>query len=106
MTIPAGVVAVGAIHKTDHMTLITKGRVSIVSESGVKEYTAPATIMSRAGSKKAAYAHTDTVLLTIHHTDETNVIKLVAKLTQSHAQELLGGSENMQAIANRIGANK
>jgi hypothetical protein len=100
MTIPAGTLATGAVHKTDHLTMIVKGRVTIISEDGEREYTAPATLISRAGSKKAALAHEDTVLITMHKTFETDVNKLVIELTESRPEELLGGRENKQLIAN------
>lgn len=101
MTIPAGTLATGAVHKTDHLTMIVKGRVTIISENGEREYTAPATLKSRAGSKKAALAHEDTVLITMHNTHETDLNKLVLELTESTPEELLGGSKNKQLIANR-----
>lgn len=99
MTIPAGTLATGAVHKTDHLTMIVKGRVTIISENGEREYTAPATLMSRAGSKKAALAHEDTVLITMHKTFETDVNKLVTELTDATADELLGGPNNKQLKA-------
>lgn len=100
MTIPAGTLATGAVHKTEHLTMIVKGRVTIFSESGEREYTAPATLVSRAGSKKAALAHEDTVLITMHNTFETDVNKLVTELTESRPEDLLGGCENKQLTAN------
>lgn len=99
MTIPAGTLATGAVHKTDHLTMIVKGRVKIISENGEQEYTAPATIMSRAGSKKAALAIEDTVMLTMHNTFETDVYKLITELTDARPEELIGGSENKQLKA-------
>lgn len=101
MTIPAGTLATGAVHKTDHLTMIVKGRVTIISEAGEREYVAPATLISRAGSKKAALAHEDTVIITMHNTYGTDVKKLVTELTESRPDELLGGRENKQLNANR-----
>lgn len=100
MTIPAGTLATGAVHKTDHLTMIVKGRVTIISEDGEREYAAPATLISSAGSKKAALAHEDTVLVTMHKTFETDVGKLVTELTESRHEELLGGRLNRQLMAN------
>jgi hypothetical protein len=99
MKIPAGTLATGAVHKTDHLTMIVKGRVKIISEQGEREYTAPATLMSRAGSQKAALAIEETVMLTMHNTFETDVYKLITELTDARPEELIGGTENKQLKA-------
>lgn len=102
MTIPAGVVATGAVHKTEHLTIISKGHLRITTDDGVRDFFAPAAFVSKGGTKRAAYAIEETVLTTIHATDETDVDKLVELLTESTNAELLGGSDNKQAIANRL----
>lgn len=101
MTIPGGVVAVGAVHKTEHITIISKGRVQLMTEDGIKEFAAPAIIVSKAGIKRAAYAVEETVITTFHPTDETDPEKLVELLTESKASELLGGKDNKQLIQNK-----
>lgn len=102
MTIPAGVVAVGAVHKTEHMTIISKGRVHLTTDEGIVEFVAPVTLVSKAGIKRAAYAIEETVLTTIHPTTETDLDKLVEQLTESTNQQLLGGSENKQLMHQRL----
>ncbi|CAG9256002.1 hypothetical protein [Paraburkholderia caribensis] len=102
MTIPAGVVATGAVHRTEHLTIVSKGRLRITTDDGIREIAAPATFVSKAGIKRAAYAIEETVLTTIHATDETDVDMLVAQLTESTNAELLGGEENAQMWRNRL----
>jgi len=106
MTIPAGVVATGAVHKTEHLTIISAGRLIITSGDDVKEVSAPHIFVSKPGAKRAVYAIEDTVLTTIHPTDETDIDKLVELLTESKSCELLGGSENRQLLANAEAAKK
>lgn len=102
MTIPKGVTAVGAVHKTKHLTTISKGRILMMTDDGVMEITAPYTAISEAGIKRAAFALEDTVMTCYHPTDETDLDKLAVQLTDCTTQQLCGGSENKQFIANQL----
>ena len=102
MTIPKGVTAVGAGHKTKHLTTISKGRILMMTDDGVMEITAPYTAISQAGIKRAAYALEDTVMTCYHPTDETDLDKLAVQLTDCTTQQLCGGSQNKQFIANQL----
>lgn len=81
--IPAGVTLTGEIHKYPQLNILSKGRISVLTDDGMKEVEAPFTINSPAGTKRIAYTHTDCVWTTILHTFETdpNLIydKFIAK---------------------------
>lgn len=74
ITIPAGTLLTGKIHTTQHINIISKGDISVLTEHGPKRVQAPCTLISPPGTKRAGYAHTDTVWTTIHAnpTDETD----------------------------------
>jgi quercetin dioxygenase-like cupin family protein len=78
--IPKGATAIGKIHKTEHMTIISQGSVIIATENGPMQVTAPALFVSPPGSKRAAYALEDTLWTTIHGTSETDLEKLESEL--------------------------
>lgn len=80
MFIPRGTVLTGKIHLTDHLCLITQGDISVLTESGVKRLKAGAVVHTKAGMKRAGYAHEDTRWVTVHATDETDVDLLEATL--------------------------
>lgn len=101
MTIPAGVVATGAVHKTEHLSILSAGRCVLTTDDGVSELYAPWIGKSRAGIKRAIATVTECVLMTIHPTDETDVEKLVELLTESTHAQLMGGAENKQKLANQ-----
>lgn len=67
ISIPAGTLLTGKIHKHDHPNFLLKGKVIVVTEDGEEEYLAPKSMISRAGTKRALYAVTDLVWTTIHH---------------------------------------
>lgn len=102
MTIPKGITAVGAVHKTKHVTTISKGRLLLMTDEGIQEVGAGYTGVSEPGIKRAAYALEDTVMVCYHVTDETDLDKLALELTDCTTQQLLGGSENKQFIANQL----
>jgi hypothetical protein len=102
MLIRKGTVLTGAVHKTEHLCIIS-GDIEVSTDDGMKRITAAhAIITSKPGAKRAGYAHEDTYWTTVHATDETDLEKLVEELTESTAQELLGGVDNKQLIANGL----
>lgn len=100
MTIPKGVTAVGAVHRTEHLSIVC-GHCLVTTDEGVKELQGYATVHSRAGAKRAAYALEDTIFTTIHPTTETDLEKLCEMLTETTADQLIGGKNNRQLLANR-----
>lgn len=74
--IPAGSLVVGKIHKHAHLNMLMKGRVSVATEEGVKHLEAPLTMVSPPGTKRVVYAHEDTVWVTVHLTNETDLEKI------------------------------
>lgn len=100
MTIPAGVIATGAVHKTEHLSILSAGHCMLTTDEGAQELHAPYTGVSKPGIKRAIVAITECVLTTIHATHETDLDKLVEQLTESSRSELLGGAKNKQLAAN------
>lgn len=99
MTMPAGAIVTGAIHKTTHFCILSQGRVRVMSEDGIDEIVAPAIIISQPGTKRAIHALEDTVWTNIHATNETDLDKLVEELTESTVDQLQGGVNNKQELA-------
>lgn len=70
ITIPAGALIVGAIHRDAHPNYILRGDVSVVTEqNGVERLKGPCSIISPAGTKRVVFAHQETVWVTVHRTD-------------------------------------
>lgn len=85
--IPKGCVATGKIHLFEHINIVSKGDVSVMTDDGIKRIQAPATIISRPGTKRVAWAHEDTVWTTIHATAETDAEKIEAALVVESYEE-------------------
>jgi quercetin dioxygenase-like cupin family protein len=79
--LPAGATATGHIHAQEHICIISQGKVQVVTETGVEEITAPATMIVPRGRKNCVHAVEDTVWTTIHATVETDVETIERTLT-------------------------
>jgi hypothetical protein len=78
LRIPKGAILTGAIHRTAHLNILSKGEVSVLTEHGVQRLVAPAVIHSAPGIKRAGFAHEDTIWMTVHPNpdDERDMAKL------------------------------
>lgn len=81
LTIPAGTLIVGKIHKEPCFNFVERGEISVLTEEGEKTITAPAFFPSAAGVKRVGLAHSDTVWITVHVTDLTDLAALERELT-------------------------
>ena len=88
ITMPAGAVIIGKIHKYSHMNIISKGHVTFSDETGIRTIKAPYTFRSNAGSKKALYIHEETVWSTIHPTKETDIEKIEKEVVTENYGDL------------------
>ena len=66
MLIPKGSCLVGKMHAHDQIIVIPKGDISVMTEDGMIRVKAPYTGVSKAGVKRAGYAHEDTIFMTFH----------------------------------------
>jgi len=70
--LPKGMALVGKIHKYAHLNVVSKGKIRVATEDGIKIIEAPATFVSPAGTKRAGYVLEDTVWTTFHATTQTD----------------------------------
>lgn len=98
ISIPAGTVVIGAVHKTENLVVVSMGRLRIVTDAGAVEVKAGDTFTCRAGVKNAVFTLEDSRWTNFFPTTETDPEKLIALLTESKASDLLGGSDNKQLL--------
>ena len=100
MTIPAGTVVTGAVHKTDNLVVVSMGRLKIVTPDGTREVAAGETLLCKAGMKNAVYALEDSRWTNIlaNPDNETDTDILVEKYVEAKASQLLGGLDNKQLL--------
>ena len=88
MLLPKGHTIVGKIHKHSHLNIIIKGSVTVSTEEGNKELTGGDIFTSYAGTKRAVFAHEDTIWITIHVTNETDLDKIENEIIAKDFKEL------------------
>ena len=105
--IPKDTTLVGMVHKTEHLAVVTKGRIAITDGTApARIFEAGDVIHSLPGVKRAGVALEDTRVINIHpnptNTQDINV--LCEMFVEGHADELLGGTKNKQLEAQRLRA--
>lgn len=94
--IPKGTVLVGKIHKHENLNIISQGDISVLTENGMERLKAPFTLVSPPGTKRAGFAHEDTVWLSIHGTDETDVDKIELEFIAQNEAEYIEFCKSLQ----------
>lgn len=79
---PAGAVATGRVHTTEHVFIVTKGEMTVASEEGVRRVSAGFQCVSKPGTKRAVFCHTAVECSNVHITTETDLAKLEAALVE------------------------
>ena len=80
ITIPAGVFATGALHLSDHVSIMVRGRMAVMTGAGMQEVAGYNLWTPIAGIKRVGYAFEETVWLTVHRTDAKTVDQAEAEL--------------------------
>ena len=70
---PAGLFIVTKIHNRSHPFFLLKGEMSIFSQDGVERISAPYYGITKVGTKRAIYTHTECIFVTVHATDKLNI---------------------------------
>ena len=73
ITLPKDIMLTGKVHNFDHTSILSKGEVTIMTGEGVARIKAPATWVSKAGTKRLIYVHEETIWSTIHQSENTLV---------------------------------
>ncbi len=89
ITIPEGVVIVGAEHLTDHSFIVSKGSCIINDGKEKLHIQAPYHGLTKAGTKRSIYATTDTVFTTFHITDETDIFKIEKQIIKPESNKVI-----------------
>lgn len=85
--IPKGVILTGKIHKYPQLNIMSKGKMRVLIDEKLVLIEAPFTIVSPAGTKRIAQALEDTVWVTIHATDETDLEVIEHKFIAQDEEE-------------------
>ena len=88
MWMPKDCLITGKIHLTEHLNILSQGRVSVSNKGESVMMVAPYTFVSPVGTKRAIYAHEDSTWTTIHATDLTDPDEIEAEIIAETFEEL------------------
>jgi hypothetical protein len=75
--IPKGSVGATLVHKSDHLAICLVGTVVLVDQNGVRTtVSAPAVVITKAGTQRAVLAVTDVDWITVHHVENLDLDKV------------------------------
>ena len=73
MDAKAGTVFVSEMHRTQHLSIVLKGTVTVATSNGIETINGPHVMVTEPGTKRVGYFHTDTSWITIHPTHKTDL---------------------------------
>ena len=88
MWMPAGYMITGKIHKTEHICVLSQGKVTVANGGTSVTYEAPTTIVSPVGAKRAIYAHEDSVWTNFHATELDDPEEIEEEIIAESFEEL------------------
>jgi len=88
LTVPPQTLTVTKIHKQTHPFFLLKGTISILTEEGVKKFTAPYSGITKAGTKRIIWHHDEVVFITVHSTQEIDLDKIEDEIIAKDFDEI------------------
>lgn len=79
LIIPAGTMLVGRVHKTEHVSIMVEGEMTVVRETGMERICAPFFHIGQPGTKRVGYAHRTSRWLTVHVIGSTDMQEIEEK---------------------------
>lgn len=96
IVMPQGYLSTTRLHRFAHPAFVLRGTVSVVEEAGVKRVKGPCYFITKAGTKRIVYCHTEVVWVTVHATEQENVDDIVQEVTAESFDELREGGASCQ----------
>ncbi len=85
--IPSGMITIGKIHKYPCLAILAKGRRKTLIDGKLTIVSAPHVSLSPAGMKRASEALEDSIFITVHPTDKTNIAEIERELVCDSEEE-------------------
>jgi mannose-6-phosphate isomerase-like protein (cupin superfamily) len=95
---PAGTLIVGKKHKYDHLFVCVMGEIIAWSEKGMVTLKAGDVIESKAGTKRVTLAKMDSIGMTIHKTDKTDLDEIEAEIIEPEPNALFDARNQLKIM--------
>ena len=99
---PAGTLIVGKVHKQPHFFLCAKGEIIAWTENGMKKLQAGDVVESKPGTKRITLATQDSIGITVHKTDKTDLDDIEAELIEPDETALFDSTNKLKQIVSEM----
>lgn len=99
---PAGTLIVGKVHKQPHFFLCAKGEIITWTEKGMITLKAGDVVECKPGTKRVTLSLADSIGVTIHKTEETELEKIEAELIEPDDTALFDSHNQLKKIVSDI----
>jgi len=93
---PKDSVVIGKVHIKPHLFMLLSGEMTIVGNGYRERVKAPYVLAADGDDKRALYAHEDSVYVTVHKTDKTNLDELEKELIKDDDRYLFDSSNRLK----------
>lgn len=93
---PKGTLLTSRIHKSNHPFVISKGKCQVYDGDKVKELQAPYTGITEPNTRRLIYIEEDTVWVTFHITDKTNLKEIEEDILINRENELIEDKQKFE----------
>jgi quercetin dioxygenase-like cupin family protein len=96
---PAGCVIVGKVHKREHFYILLSGEITVTGDGiAPQRYQAPMIFVSPPGTKRAVYAHVDSVCITVHATESRDLDEIEKELIEPDTEALFDARNELKRL--------
>lgn len=95
---PAGTLIVGKVHKHPHFFLCAKGEIIAWTESGMRKLQAGDVVECQPGTKRVTLATQDSIGVTIHKTEKTDLDDIETELVEPDDTALFDSGNKLKSI--------
>tara|TARA_R110000824_G_scaffold176218_7_gene355067 strand:+ start:197 stop:790 length:594 start_codon:yes stop_codon:yes gene_type:complete len=99
---PANELLITKIHKIEHPFFLMKGKMSILTDNGIEYLEAPHYGITKPGTKRVIYTHTDCMFVTVHVTDSTNIKDIEEEVIAKDFNDPAVTAEDVQLLKDSI----
>ena len=101
----AGTVIVGKVHKKDHFFMCAMGEIVAWTENGMKTLKPGDIIESKPGTKRVTLAMVDSIGITVHKTDKTDLDEIEAELVEYDEASMFDSGNKLKNPALKMQEN-
>ena len=99
---PAGQILITKIHKEEHPFFLMKGECSILTEDGPKRIKAPYYDITKPGTKRIIYIHSDVTWVTVHITDLKDIDEIEEEIIAKDFDDPKISIDNLKEIKKKF----